>query len=196
MIVGLLKFPADDIELPVKIQSPFCLRRAADEALEDGGHAVPGPVTQHLRRHRHLPPAQEIQPFLLTDDLKHLFGPAAQQRVLGKKEHAHAVVPLLSQGHALLRHRPQEEPVGYLEHQTHAVPNLTGGVLAGPVLQLLHNFQRVVHRPAGPLPPDADDGADAAGVMLVLLSVQPALLFHILFLLRLNCSLCMRKLQK
>ena len=56
--------------------------------------------------------------------------------------------------------------MGDLEQDAHAVAGLALGVLAGPVLQLLHDLQGVVHRGVAPAAPDVHHGADAAGVVL------------------------------
>ena len=54
----------------------------------------------------------------------------------------------------------------------HNADSITGGavsVLAGAVLKLFNDLQRVVYCPMRFLPADIDNGADAAGVMLRLL---------------------------
>ena len=67
--------------------------------------------------------------------------------------------------------------MGDLQQDADTVAGLPGSVLAGPVLQLLHNLQRVVHRAVIGFAVDADHRADAAGVMLQLGYVQPSF-FH------------------
>ena len=121
---------------------------------------------------RHVPPAQEVHALLVNDNLQHLLRLGPFELVLGEEEHAHAVVPLLPQGEALLLRPAAEQPVGNLEQDAHAVAGLSGGVLAGPVLQLFYDFQGVVHSAIGSAPLDVHHRADAAGVVLKLGTIQ------------------------
>ena len=57
--------------------------------------------------------------------------------------------------------------MGNLQHDADAVTGLALGVLAGAVLQLLYNRQRIVHRLVRFSALDIDDCADAAGIMLI-----------------------------
>ena len=66
--------------------------------------------------------------------------------------------------------------MGDLEQDAHAVPGLPFRVLAGPVLQLFHNLQRVVHGPVARAALDVHHGADSAGVVLKGGMVEPPLL--------------------
>ena len=113
-----------------------------------------------------IPPSQKGHALLGHDDLHHLLGLGAFEIVLGEKEHTYAVVPLISQVNAFggggLRHKC----VGNLDHQAYAIAGLTRCVLACPVLQFFHDFQRIVHRLMGPPAPQIHYGADAAGVVL------------------------------
>ena len=107
--------------------------------------------------------------------MKHLFGLAAPQRILWEEEHTDAVVPLTAQADALLLRYPGEKAVGDLQQDAHAVAGLPGGVLARPVLQLLHDLQGVVHRGVGFPALDVHHAADAAGVVLKPGVIQPPL---------------------
>ena len=163
---GLLKLPPGDIEAAVEFQ-PFCQSfRAADEALDDPGHFIPCLPPQHLGAYRHLPPADELHPLPLCDELEHLHGLIPAQVVLGEKEHPHPVVPFAPQLKAQLRRRFGEKAVGDLQQNTHAVAGLARGVLSRPVLQLFHDLQRVVHRLMGLSALDVHNGPNAAGVVL------------------------------
>ena len=53
-----------------------------------------------------------------------------------------------------------------LHHEAHAVAGFAAGVLAGAVLELFDDFERVVHGAVRLLAADADHRADAAGVVL------------------------------
>ena len=171
-LAGLLKYPADHIEPPVKAQTRPDLLRPAHKAHIDAGHGVPGPLAQNLRVYRHLPPAQEGNPFLAADHLKQLLGLAALKAVLGKEKHTHAVVALLPDGQA----EAAVEPVGDLQQNAHAVAHLAGSVLTGPVLQPLHNGQGIVHHAVAGLPVNIHNGTDAAGIVLESFLIQ--CLFH------------------
>ena len=163
---GLLKLPPGDIEAAVEFQ-PHCQSfRAADEALDDPGHFIPCLPPQHLGAYRHLPPADELHPLPLCDELEHLHGLIPAQVVLGEKEHPHPVVPFAPQLKAQLRRRFGEEAVGDLQQNTHAVAGLARGILSRPVLQLFHDLQRVVHRLMGLSALDVHNGPNAAGVVL------------------------------
>ena len=163
--IGLLKLPADHIQLPVKVQAPGAVRGPGHKALADAGHAVQGLLAQHLRVGGHLPPAQEGQPLFGRDDLQHLLGLGPLQLVRGEEEHPHAVVPGTAQVDAVCGGHLHHQLLGHLDHQAHAVSGLAGGVLAGPVLQLLHDFQGAVHSGVGGRPLQIHHGADAAGIV-------------------------------
>ncbi|MPM38256.1 hypothetical protein SDC9_84885 [bioreactor metagenome] len=62
--------------------------------------------------------------------------------------------------------------MGYLKHDAYAVSGEALRVLAGAMLQLFYDFQGIVHRLMGFYPPNAHDGADTAGVMLVFRPVK------------------------
>ena len=59
-----------------------------------------------------------------------------------------------------------EEGMGNLEHNANAVTGLTGGVLAGTVLQTLYNGKGIVYRGIVLGAVNVDNGTDAAVVML------------------------------
>ena len=170
--IGLLEHPPGHIQLPVKVQPRGAVRRTLHKALEDGGHAVQSPLAQDLRVGGHLPPAQKLHALLGHDDLQHLLGLGPLEGVRGEEEHAHAVVPGSAQGDALGGGRPDHQGVGDLHHEAHAVAGLAGGVLAGPVLQLFHDLQRVVHHAVGAAALQVHHRADAAGVVLEARVVQ------------------------
>ena len=173
VVVGLLEHPPGHIELPVEGQAGLHPPGPGHEGLLDEGHPVPGLPAQNFRADGHRPPAQEGHALLGHDHLEHLLGLAPLQGVLGEEEHAHAVVPGPGQGKARLLRRLGEKAVGELHQDAHAVAGLPLGVLARPVLQLLHDFQRVVHRPVAGPAVYVHHGADAAGVVLKFRAVEP-----------------------
>ena len=85
---------------------------------------------------------------------------------LGKEKHTYAIVSRLPQLDAALRGGLLKKLVGDLEEDAHTVAGLALGVLSGPVLQLFHDFQGVVHRPVALPALDIHHGADSTGVML------------------------------
>ena len=62
--------------------------------------------------------------------------------------------------------------MGHLGQNAHTVTGLALRVLAGPVLQILHNLQRIFHGGAALFPLDIHTGADTAGIMLKFRPVQ------------------------
>ena len=69
-VTALLKYPPDDIQLPVKVQPLGNISGATHKALVDGGHGLPRSGTQHLRRNRNLPPAQKGHTLLAAHHLQ------------------------------------------------------------------------------------------------------------------------------
>ena len=181
--VGLLEHPPSDVEFPVKFQTAAAVRRALHKALADAGHTSQGLFAQHLRMGGNIPPAQEFHALLGHDNLQHLLGLGPLEVVGGEEEHAHAVVSFLSQGDALGGGCLDHQLVGDLDHQSHTITGLSGGILTGAVLQLFHDLQGVVHRLVGLDAPQAHHGADAAGVVLQAGIIQ-------LFLLRFQHGCC------
>ena len=67
-----------------------------------------------------------------------------------------------------------------LHHQPDAVSRLSTGILSCTVLELLNDFQGIVHRTVGLYSLDADDSADSTGIVFKGRAVQWILLFRIL----------------
>ena len=63
-----------------------------------------------------------------------------------------------------------------LQQHANAVADFAGGVLTGPMLQTLHNGQRVGYDLVAGNAVNADNRADAAGIMLILLGIKG--IFH------------------
>ena len=186
VVVGLLKDPAGDVQLPVKVQPFLHPLRAADKGLLDVGHLVQRLLAQDFRVDGHLAPAQKLHALLGHNDLEHLLGLVAPQGVLGEEEHAHAVIPLAAQLNAQFGRLRGEKAVGDLEQNAHAVAGLSLGVPAGPVLQLFHNAQGVVYRLVTLTPLDVYHHADAAGIVLKLGIIEALLVIALLSILSLH----------
>ena len=92
IIIGLLEDTAGHIELPVKIQSLFHIRRPFYKALHDTRHLLQSLASQHRRNGGHLSPAQELHAFLFHNDLEHLAGLIPLQLVLGEEKHTDSVI--------------------------------------------------------------------------------------------------------
>ena len=73
---------------------------------------------------------------------------------------------------AALRGRLLKKLVGDLEEDAHAVTGLAFSILAGTMLQPLHNGQRIVHRLMALAALDVYHSANAAGIVLKLWVIQ------------------------
>ena len=188
--VTLFKLPADDIEQPVKIQPLRYLVRAPHKALHDTGLGFPCGLSQHLRAHRDLSPSEEFDSMAPDNDLQHFLRLQTLQGLLRQEEHADAVASGGSQiVDSDLPRRLHHQPVRNLHHQSDTVSGLTAGILSGPMLQLLHDFQRVIHSPVALLAANADDSSDPAGIMLHRRTVQRVVLFRLHHMLSSFCSI-------
>ena len=145
-VAGLLKHAAHDVQAAVKLNALAYLGGLFDEALPDGGHTVAGFLAHGVGVYRHFAPCQKLEALFAGDKLKKLHGLGAQMLVgyLGK------------------------EAVADLQHDAHAVAGLALGVLAGAVLKVLHDGQRVADGLVALAALDVHDGTDAAGVVLEL----------------------------
>ena len=136
--------------------------------MHDARHAVACGLAEDIGVNRDVSPAEELQALLLGDDLHHAHGERALQVVLRQEEHADAVVPLVSEGDAALCGSLLEEAVADLRQNADAVADLAGGILAGAVLELLHDVQCIIEDLIILVSVDVDDGTDAAGIVFLL----------------------------
>ncbi len=132
-------------------------------------------MSKHCRHSGHVAPAQKFQPFLLCNDLKHLFGLISLQLILREKEGAHTVFPLAADLKTERSCHPDHKLMRHLRENTHAVSRLALRVLSGSVLQILHNLKRILHSGAALFAFDVDAGADTAVVVFKLRPVQRGL---------------------
>ena len=86
--------------------------------------------------------------------------------VLGEEEHPHPVLTLAADGDVQLVGDLGEKFVADLQQDAHAVAGPALGVLAGAVLQMLDDGQRVADRLVALAAVDIHHRADAAGVVL------------------------------
>ena len=165
----MLIFAPGQIQLPVKIQAAHSILRAADKALRDRRHAAPRFFAQDLRTDRHIPPEQQPQPLARQDHLQQLSAAHAFERILRKKDHGNAVIARFRERFSRLLRCFFKKSMWNLRHNADSITGGAVSVLAGAVLKLFNDLQRVVYCPMRFLPADIDNGADAAGVMLRLL---------------------------
>ena len=115
---------------------------------------------------RHLSPAKQLKAPLLQNDLKHFAGEISLQRVLGEEEHAHAVVPLVSQSDADLCGCLGKKRVGNLRQDPHSVTNLSSSVFACAVFQFFYDRKGVIQDLVLLDAVYTDNSSDAAGIVL------------------------------
>ena len=113
--------------------------------MRDIGHHIQGLLPQVFRSGGDHAPAEEIQSLLLHNNLEHLHGLISGQLVLWEEEHSYAVLPLASQADSRGFGGLSEEAVGNLKHDSYAVSGFPFCVLSGPVLQILHDVEGLVH---------------------------------------------------
>ncbi len=136
---ALLKFPADNVEPAVKVDSSENVRRSLQEALPDGRHAVPGRGAQDLRMDRYFPPADDGNPFFFSDHFEQPSGEGALQVIAGQEEHTDSVVSRFSDFHLHPVRRSRKERMGNLQQDTDAVSDCAAGVLTCPVFQFFYD---------------------------------------------------------
>ena len=167
---GLLELSSHNVEPAVEVDAFLYALRPFDKALADAGHTVDSHFSKNLFMHRNFAPAKDFHALFLRDHLEHALGKSSAQCVLRKEEHADAIVAFLGLRHFVdpgLTCRFCEEFVGDLRQNADAVTHLTGGVLAGSVLQLLHNVQRVIQNLVVLPAVDIYNTSDAAGIMFL-----------------------------
>ena len=152
-------------------------------------HAVDRHLTEDLRMHRHLTPAEETESVLLGDDLEHTLREGPLQLVLREEKHADTVVALVTELDALHECRLLEEAVADLQEDADAVADLAARVLTGAVLELFYDMQCIVQDARILMAVDVYDAADTAGILGELIHVleglgtpecvvSPVLLWH------------------
>ncbi len=171
-VAGLLKDPADYIKPAVKINAAAYLGRLFDKALPDGRHAVPRLLANDLRVYWHLAPCQKLQPLFTGDKFKQLHRLCALMLTLGEEKHTHAVFALAADTDIQLFRNLGEEAVADLEQNTHAVAGLALSVLAGAMLQPLHDAKRVADGLVGLAALDIHHCTNTAGIVLILGIIQ------------------------
>ena len=175
---GLLKHAAGYIQAAVKGNAGLQTGRFAHKALPDAGHAVPGFVAQNFGADGNFAPPQERQPLFFADDLKQFLGLVAAQFILREEEHTNAVFPLLAQVNAKGSGSFLEKLVADLGQDANTVAGFALGVLAGAMLQMLHDLQRILDGFMGLAALDVHHRADTAVVMFQARVIQAGRLLH------------------
>ena len=161
---ALLELTAHDVEPAVKVDALLYALRLPYEALPDRRHARCSSLPQDLRTHRHLSPSEEGQLLFADDHLHHPHGKHALHGISGEKQHTDPVFALFSQKDLLRGSSRFKESMGDLGQDPHAVAHLAGGVLAGTVIQLLHDVEGIIQHPVFSCPVYIDDRTDTAGI--------------------------------
>src|SRR4029453_11220781 len=117
---------------------------------------------------RDLAPAEDVAALIPGDCGEHLHHVVAGGLVVGGEEEAGTVVAFGRQEYVLLLADLAEEVVGHLDEDACAVAGIDLAAAGAAVLQVLEGDDAVADDLVRLLAVEADDEADAAGVMLVL----------------------------
>ena len=122
-------------------------------------------MSQYRRNGRHFTPPQEIQTFLLYDDLKHFLRLIAFQFILGEEKHAYTVFSLTTQFDFQRLYHLLKKFMGNLRQNSHAITCFSFRILTGTMLQVFHNLQSIFHCLTAFSALDIDAGTDTAVIM-------------------------------
>ena len=125
--------------------------------------------------HRHIPPAQQVQPFGGNGPFNVGDGHGARPRRLGQKDHPHAVLALRRQGNAVGAGRLAKESVRHLQQNPGPVAGVRVGTGSPPMPQVDEHLQRFGDDGVALFALDIGDHTHAAGVVLLLGGVQAGL---------------------
>ena len=103
--------------------------------------------------------------FFLRYDFEQSFCKCSLKLIHRQKKHAHAVIPGRTDLYIHLIRDGQEERMRNLQEYSDSVADSAAGVLAGSVLQLLHNAESVVHYRVFRNSVDPYDCSDSAGIV-------------------------------
>ena len=173
------------IELALEVLASGDALGAAQEGLENGGHARLGGVAQVMRVNRHAAPEHQRHAALGAALLEHANGRGNAMRIghavglarlvaVREEEHGHAVVALVGEQLALLLRLLAEEAVRNLEEHARAVAGVVLEALATTVLEVHEHGQGIVERLVAADALEVGNGANAAGIVLVAGSVEAA----------------------
>ena len=169
----LLDGAAADVEPALELVVRLDALGAAEEGLQDGGHAGAGGLAQVVRVHRHLAPEEQPQAALGAAVLEDGARLAHALCVLREEELGDAVVALVGEQVPPALGLLAEEAVGQLDQDARAVARVVLEPLAAAVVQVHQDGQRVVDHLVRADAAQVREGADAARVVLELGAVEP-----------------------
>ena len=149
---------------------------AAQESLQDGGHAGAGRLAQVVRVDRHLAPKEQRHAGLGAAFLKHAAGILYALVVLREEQHCHAIVALCRQNLAALLSLFTEKVMRNLEQDAGAVAGVLLESRAAAVLQVDQNGQRIVQNLVMALTVDIGKRADATCIVVEFGAIKALLL--------------------
>ena len=132
--------------------------------LADDGHTVERFLSENFTVYRHIAPAENLHSVLFSDDAEHPAGNHLGNLGALKKEHADAVLPFVRQFNFFIMSCLLKKAVRDLQKDPDTVADLAAGILAGPVAQMLYNFQSIVDCFMGAMTVDIDNRADPARI--------------------------------
>ena len=168
---GLLKNSAGRVESAVEFETRLDIARLLYKTLPDGRLAAESLLPQNAVVGGNLAPAEEIETFLLQDDLEQLFRLVSGGLLLGEEKHPCSEAAVSRQLQFL--RIANEKLVRKLYENSHAVSGLTLCVFARTVFQALDDGQSVRDGSPRFFPLDVYYRSDSAVVVLKPGIVQP-----------------------
>ena len=153
-----------------------CVVGAAQEGLQDGGHAGACRLAQVVRIDGHLAPKEQRHASLGAALLKHATGILYALVILREEQHGHTIVALCRQNLAALLSLFAEKVMRNLEQDAGAVAGVLLESGAAAVLQVDQNGQRVVQNLVMTLAVDIGKCADAACIVVEFGAIKALLL--------------------
>ena len=149
---------------------------AAQESLQDVGHAGAGRLAQVVRVDGHLTPKEQRHAGLGAALLKHATGILYALVVLREEQHGHAIVALCRQNLAALLSLFTEKVMRNLKQDAGAVAGVLLESRAAAVLQVDQNGQRIVQNLVMALTVDIGKRADATCIVIEFGAIKALLL--------------------
>ena len=149
---------------------------AAQEGLQDSGHAGAGRLAQVVRVDGHLAPKEQRHAGLGAALLKHAAGILYALVVLREEQHCHAIVALCRQNLAALLSLFTEKVMRNLEQDASAVAGVLLESRAAAVLQVDQNGQCIVQNLVMALTVDIGKRADATCIVVEFGAIKALLL--------------------
>ncbi len=176
---GLFHHAAAYVQAALKCIAALDVFGAADESLQDGGHAGARRRAQVVGIDGHLAPEKQGQAGLRAAFLEDALGNLYASLVLGEEEHGHAIIALVRQKMAAFLRFLAEEMMGDLEQDTGTVARVVLQALTAAMLQIHKDRQGIVDHLVRADALQMGQRANAARVMLELRTIQPALRGHL-----------------